>query len=129
LKRLKKVLQLHLSTTNTCVELGLVVQHPKKITFGADSFRCRFEIFAASPVNTDDSGPKLKSADQMSWDVYCSEYGFKPEDYGKQFVSNEGKKMTLIGINPRNRKYPIITMSSGKRYKVSEKSAKIGLSQ
>ena len=50
-------------------------------------------------------GSKADKA-KNEWDKYCSMYGGKPGDFGRQFKTRHGN-CTIIGINPRAKKYPI----------------------
>ena len=47
---------------------------------------------------------------------YAERYGLQQEDFQKTFISR-GRKYTVIGLNPRKRKYVVITKSdNGKKY-------------
>ena len=37
-------------------------------------------------------------------------YGLKPEDLGKTFTSAGGRKYKIVGLKPRNRKYPVLAV-------------------
>lgn len=48
----------------------------------------------------------------------CGKYGLDPSDYMKRFRNSGGTAYQLVGIKPRNRKYPIIGLrDDGKRFK------------
>ena len=60
-------------------------------------------------INTDivvslrSKGADGKPADQLNFEKYCGQFGFKPEDYG--FTFTDGKKtFTFVGFNPKARK-------------------------
>jgi len=53
-----------------------------------------------------------------SFAAACGKFGLSVEDYGKRFHNNQGTTYQLVGIKPRNRKYPVIgKRSDGKRFK------------
>lgn len=65
-----------------------------------------------------------KTFEQVEFEKYCRLYGFKPEDYKKQFNMN-GKTFTLTGFKPRATKMPVIAISQdGKGYKFGEETVK-----
>ena len=61
-----------------------------------------------------------KTLEQVSFETYCRDFGFSPNDYGAEYISN-GKVMKFIGFNPRARKYPYLVrdLSDGKTYKTT----------
>ena len=67
---------------------------------------------------------------QSQWNTYCYSYGLKAENYNSEFVSNNDV-FVVIGIKPRNRKYPIIAerKNDGKLFKFPAESVKIALGQ
>lgn len=57
-----------------------------------------------------------KSADQLNFEKYCIQYGFKPEDYGFTFTE-KGKTFTFKEFKTSARKYPCVCeCSDGKSY-------------
>ena len=54
-----------------------------------------------------------------SFAAACGKFGLSVEDYGKRFHNSQGTAVyKLVGIKPRNRKYPIIGLrSDGQRFK------------
>ena len=57
-----------------------------------------------------------KSADQLNFEKYCVQYGFKPEHYGFAFTEN-GKFFKFVSFKTTARKYPCICeCSDGKSY-------------
>lgn len=67
-----------------------------------------------------------KSAEQRAFEQYCNSFGFKPEDYGKEYRSFDGTTMKFIGFNPRARKYFYLVknMLDGKTYKTQHVNIK-----
>lgn len=60
---------------------------------------------------------KRENEFQNNWNLYYRIYGFQKEDFGRSFVINKNV-YTILGINPRNRKYPIIASNNnGVNYK------------
>jgi len=49
---------------------------------------------------------------KLEFKRHCIRYGLKPEDYGKNFTSATGESITIIGVNTRAKKYPIIAISN-----------------
>jgi hypothetical protein len=48
----------------------------------------------------------------------CVKFGLDASDYGKRFRNSTGTTYELVGIKPRNRKYPIIGLrNDGQRFK------------
>lgn len=62
----------------------------------------------------------LKAAenlDKREWDLYCRNFGLKPEHFGKSFKQGKGI-YTIVQLKPNSPKYPIIAVSErGARYK------------
>ena len=54
----------------------------------------------------DESG-NFTTALEDDFRYYAKEYGLEPEDFGARFVRN-GMTFEIVGLKPRNRKYPII---------------------
>jgi hypothetical protein len=55
-------------------------------------------------------------------------FGFKLSDLGREFTSWNGTTYSIKGLNPRNRKYPIITeRSDGKQFKMTAQSVRAHL--
>lgn len=49
-------------------------------------------------------------------------YGLEPDDLGARYTSFSGSVLEIVGLKPRNRKYPIIVrnINTDQRFKVSE---------
>lgn len=77
----------------------------------AEKYNCDVSVgnIKYDDINTDISvsfrskGADGKSADQLNFEKYCGQFGFKPEDYGFTFTDN-GKTFKFVGFNPRARK-------------------------
>ena len=75
-------------------------------------------------INTDivvslrSKGENGKSADQMNFEKYCGQFGFKPEDYGFTFT-DKNKTYTFVGFNPRARKNYCLLRCEGTTYTTS----------
>lgn len=74
----------------------------------------KFEFTIVSPEASKESA----NAVQKKWDLYAPMYGLKASDFGKSFPGVKGGTMTIIDINTRRSKYPIVAKSSldGKSY-------------
>ena len=91
-------------------------KHNIKISFGkmaynSDSINVKLQLTTLSESGEDLSGKK-------NFELYASWFGVSPEDYGKVIDSN-GKKLKLINIDTKKRKYPFISVDvvTGTQYK------------
>jgi len=83
-------------------------------TFGSTFMKPRIEFLAK-----DEKG---RSKEEREWDMFAESLGLDKNLLGKQF---NGK--TIIGLDMKKRKYPVILMSlRGNRYKTSVSSVKNG---
>lgn len=82
--------------------------HNRGGRFEIGKFRTKFEFH----VNETKSG---KSADEESVAQFASSFGLKIK-HGHKFEFG-GKRYTVVAIVPSKRKYPIVAMCDGKRYK------------
>jgi hypothetical protein len=41
--------------------------------------------------------------------AFCSDFNLKPEWLGKTFTDGKGKTYTISGLNPRSKKFPVVT--------------------
>lgn len=123
-----------------CKDLGLAIR-VGNIKYSATTFRCSriegalineqeapevdpekdpygAEINAATPKI---ENPK-DAIDRQHWIQYCRQYGFSPDDWGKEVQINAGRlwgTYKLHSIKPRSRKYPIIVKArDGRLWKV-----------
>jgi len=66
-------------------------------------------------------------SDQLKFEAYCLQFGFKKSDYNLNVSINRGV-YKLIGFKPNNRKYPcIVEGPQGGKYKVSVNQVKDNL--
>jgi hypothetical protein len=84
-----------------------------------------FSLKVTATLNNVDGSAQSKEA--LDFVANAPMYGLSPDDLGKTFISN-GKTMTITGMKPRNRKYPIIASSGGRSYKLPASSVKFNLS-
>ena len=81
-------------------------------------------------INTDmtisfrSKGVDGKSADQLNFEKYCGQFGFKPEDYGFTFTDN-GKTFEFVGFNPKARKNYCILRCGDKTFVTSPDGVKV----
>lgn len=85
------------------------------IAFNDDSFRSKIEV-----TNVDPSGNKVDQG-AIDFEKYANRYGLTADHLNKEF-SFDGTRYILVGLKPRNRKYPFIVkrVSDGAAYKMSE---------
>jgi len=91
-----------------------------RITFDEVSFKASIE----AAITEKQGEPKMA----VDFRNLCFKHGFKPEDLGKIFMSGE-HSYEIVGLKPRNRKYPIIAArrSDRKQFKFAPYSVKAGL--
>lgn len=69
---------------------------------------------------------------QMAEDFkqYAEMYGLQPSDLGKKVTYN-GAKHEIVGLKPKNRKYPIIVknLENGTKYKITAREIKLYLNE
>jgi len=104
-----------LQETGVALKLGA-------IRYDESSFRATMEGYISV-------GADGESADKIAWDKHCVHYGLQPEDFGKTVTIGFGRVYKLVGLKPRNRKYPIIGECHGKRYKVPAEEICIALTK
>ena len=110
-KIIRKDMEEALTTVATKHKLAFEIG---RITFSDKGFGVRIE---ASESLSEGVGEKKIAIDFKNG---CGKYGFVPEDLGKRFTGSNGDVYTIIGLKPRNRKYPIIgTNDIGKEFKFS----------
>jgi hypothetical protein len=100
--------------------------------FGLDLQRksCRYRdmempvAFLLQATVVDDDG-KVLDKQAQEFKKYASLYGLKPEHLGKTVLSM-GKVMTVVGLNTRNRKFPILCLEpkTSKRFKLTAESVR-----
>lgn len=98
----------------------------------AEKYNCDVSIgnIKYDDINTDISvslrskGEDGKSADQMNFEKYCHQFGFKSEDYGFTFTDN-GKTFEFVGFNPKARKNYCILRCGDKTFVTSPDGVKV----
>lgn len=81
-------------------------------SYTSDSVKFQFDVID----NVSDDGTSMGFL-ELSFKRDCHVFGFKAEDFGKQFTSN-GATFTICGLKPGNRKYPVIGINkSGAKFK------------
>lgn len=67
----------------------------------------------------------------LNFRTYASRYGLSPSDELRRFKNIRGENCTIIGIAPRNRKYPIIVHNEdqNKNFKYSAQAIQNFLSE
>ena len=94
----------------------------KKYGVQIDLGNVRYSDFNFSTKMTVSNAGSKEEAAKRNWDLNCSLFGFKKEHFGQEILVT-GKTMKIVGIKPRNRKYPIIVESAGTQYKISAATA------
>lgn len=91
-----------------------------RITYDEVSFKASIE----AAVTEKPGEPKMA----VDFRNMCYKYGFQPEDLGTIFMVKE-YSYEIIGLKPRNRKYPIIAKrrSDGKQFKFAPISVRAGM--
>lgn len=98
----------------------------------AEKYNCDVSIgnIKYDDINTDivvslrSKGADGKSADQLNFEKYCGQFGFKPEDYGFTFTDN-GKTFEFVGFNPKARKNYCILRCGDKTFVTAPDGVKI----
>jgi hypothetical protein len=49
------------------------------------------------------------SMEARMYTTFCSDFNLKPEWLGKTFTNEKGKAYTVSGLNPRSKKFPVLT--------------------
>jgi hypothetical protein len=59
----------------------------------------------------------------------CHKHNLKASDLGRVFTNTRLERFTIVGLKPRNRKYPIIgqRVSDGKQFKFTSHAVRLGL--
>ena len=95
--------------TAVCKRHGLVVKGESG-RFDPATYRCSYVIRVP--------GEHVVDGDQAEFALHAHLFELTESDYGKTFRSSRGEPFTLVGIKPRNRKYPVIGKNAaGQRYK------------
>jgi hypothetical protein len=95
--------------TAVCERHGLEVQQEGG-KFDPGTYRCSFAIRVP--------GEQAVDGDRVEFALHAHLFGLTEDDFGKEFRSPCGERFTLVGLKPRNRKYPVIGKdAAGRRYK------------
>ena len=92
-----------------------------RITFDDISFRVSVEAgLTATP------GEPMMAIDFRK---HCIKHGLVVSDLGRTFTNTRLERFTIVGLKPRNRKYPIIgqRITDGKQFKFASHSVRSGL--
>jgi hypothetical protein len=90
-----------------------------KIKYTSNSFNLDMQV-----TKIDVNGKSFECAE---FEKHCVWYGLQPEDFNKSFW-HRGKKYTICGLKPKNRKLPILAKSEeGTVYKFPEDVVKTSL--
>ena len=60
----------------------------------------------------------------VDWKRQCTWYGLKPEWLNQSFQDNRGETMTIIGLDVKKKKYPVIVECNGRQYKLTTEQVK-----
>ncbi len=62
----------------------------------------------------------VETPESETYKLRCGRYGLKPEWLFQRFTNYAGKRMQVVGLKPRRRKYPVLVEADdGKRYKMT----------
>ena len=86
-------------------ELGIKLKIGTNISFDANTFTTKLtgSLFSHDPLAED-------------WEKYAHVYDLDVTWLGKQFPSN-GKTFTIVGLDTKKRKYPVIASCGDQQYK------------
>jgi len=86
-------------------ELGIKLKIGNNISFDANTFTTKLtgSLFSHDPLAED-------------WKKYAHIYDLDVAWLGREFPS-DGKTFTIVGLDTKKRKYPVIATRDGKRYK------------
>ena len=95
--------------SEVCQRHGLEVQ-PEGGKFDPGTYRCSFAIRVP--------GEHVEDGDRAEFALHAHLFGLVEDDFGKAFRSPRGDRFTLVGLKPRNRKFPVIGRDgAGRRFK------------
>ncbi len=91
-----------------------------RITFDDNSFKVSVEaVLTATPG---------ESKMIVDFRKHCNKHGLIVSDLGRTFTNTRLERFTIVGLKPRNRKYPIIGQrGDGKQFKFTSHSVRLGL--
>lgn len=94
-----------------------IVLTQSRCTYSATEFRLPFGMMVASTEAI--AGANAMDA-KIAGDYvkYASSFGLKPEWLGKSYDDVRYKRVTIVGISPKSRRFPVIVeVEGGKRFK------------
>lgn len=76
--------------------------------YSSESITGRFTL-KATPDGT--------TPEKHEWDKHCTMFGFKKEDFGREFIDTAKRRWVISGLKANSRKYPILVKNSnGTKY-------------
>ena len=118
IRQLNTEIEAALSTV--CQKHGLRIE-TNGTTYDDDGTRCVTKLEILAP---DESG-EIITAEAKSFTAHCSLYDLAPEDLGKKFRHPRGDVYTVVGLNTRNSKFPVLCeRQDGKGFKFTAKDVK-----
>lgn len=116
----------NLKTMREEMELALA-DIAKKYDCEINVGNCKYSnVTATFSVNFNANGTNDMSAEQNLFNTYCTQFGFKPEDYQKRVIMGD-KDYRLVGFNLKARKNFCIIEKDGKQYVCSPEAVKPSL--
>lgn len=113
----RKDVRKHRAAFEKAVEVGLVGTNLTGEVAGSARFDPAAGTITFKVTVTVPGGAGKTSTD---WDRYAESVGADPAWLGRTFVSHDGKRFTVVGVNPRAKKYPLkIESPAGKSFKAS----------
>ncbi len=91
-----------------------------RITFDDVSFR----VSVDAGLTTAPGEPMMA----IDFRKHCNKHGLIVSDLGRTFTNTKLERFKIVGLKPRNRKYPIIGQrGDGKQFKFTSHSVRLGL--
>jgi hypothetical protein len=86
------------------------------IKYNPTKFTTKLEVIASKP----DEDGNVVTGEQANFNANCAHVGLSPQHYKATFTHRRSDYI-LVGVKPRNRKYPIIAQDviSGRNYKLT----------
>lgn len=87
------------------------------INYNSTKFTTKLEVVDSRP----DEDGNVVTGEQAAFNANCGVVGLSPHHYNAKF-SHRRNDYILVGVKPRNRRYPIIAedVISGRRYKLTK---------
>ena len=98
-------------------ELGMQIR-ARGGSYSATACQIKLEVSELSDNGTAQTPERIAFIEQAKY------YGLVPEDLDAEFTAQDGTTYKIIGLSPRNRKYPIVAarQSDGKLYKFGKET-------